>query len=200
MNASSSNFSSSVPPRKPAGAFPGDICIVGNGVIGKTAALALAQAGLRVTLLAPGQTGVAAAGGQDGWDVRVYAVNPIARDLLMSIRVWDALDAARVAVVDGMDVTGDDERHPGHLMFDAYSAHVDALAWIVEDRNLNAALDAALKFAPNARVVNGRAVSLRADEQSVSLQLEDGGVLEASLLLGADGGQSWVRGLSLIHI
>lgn len=172
--------------------YTGDICIVGNGVIGKTAALALAQAGLRVNLLAP-QVASTAVDEQDGWDVRVYAVNQIARDLLSSVKVWDALDTERVAAVEGMEVTGD-ARHPGRLSFDAYAAHVDALAWIVEDRHLNAALDAALKFASNVHVVNGRAVSLSADAQGVDLQLDNGDILGASLLIGADGGQSWVRG------
>jgi 2-octaprenylphenol hydroxylase len=174
-------------------AYAGDIGIVGNGVIGKTAALALAQAGLRVNLLMP-YIASTPAGEQDGWDVRVYAVNQIARDLLSSVKVWDALDAERVATVEGMEVTGDAGHHPGRLSFDAYAAHVDALAWIVEDRHLNMALDAALKFASNVHMVNGRAVSLVADAQGVDLQLDNGDILGASLLIGADGAQSWVRG------
>lgn len=197
MSAPSSHSSSIAVARKSGGTSVCDICIVGNGAIGKTAALALAQAGLRVTLLAPSQSlaPVAVRTGDDGnWDVRVYAVNQVARDLLTTVRVWNALDATRIAAVDGMSVTGDDEYHPGHLLFDAYSAHVGALAWIVEDRNLNAALDAALKFASNVQVVNGRASSFHADSQGVSLQLQDGAVINAQLLVGADGGQSWVRG------
>jgi len=195
MNAQPTNTSTATPARKAAQspAHASDICIVGNGVIGKTAALALAQAGLRVNLLTP-PSSTAPAGEQGSWDVRVYAVNQIARDLLSSIKVWDALEVARIAAVEGMDVTGDAEHRPGHLSFDAYSAHVDALAWIVEDRNLNAALDAALKFSSNVRVVNGRAVSLKADAHGVDVQLDNGDVLSASLLVGADGGQSWVRG------
>lgn len=176
-----------------------DICVVGHGVIGKTAALALAQAGLRVILLAPPLTSppLSPSDAPASWDVRVYAVNQVARDLLASLKVWDALDAERVAPVQGMEVTGDAEHHPGRLAFDAYAAHADALAWIVEDRHLHAALDAALKFAPNVRIIHARATSLQVDgaaTQNARLQLDNGEVLQAALLVGADGAQSWVRG------
>lgn len=168
-----------------------DICVIGNGVIGKAAALGFAQAGLHVTLLGPGlgdavQTTYPPA----QWDVRVYALNHVARDLLSSVKVWDALDAARVAAVDAMIVNGDQD---GRLGFDAYGARTDALAWIVEDRNLNAALDAALRFAPNIRLVSGRATQLHAGAEAAAVRLDGDDVFTASLVVGADGGQSWVR-------
>lgn len=167
-----------------------DICIVGNGAIGKIAALGLAQAGHSVTLLGP-----AAAPTPPGsaWDVRVYAINQVGQSLLSSVKVWEAMDAARIAAVEAMEVKGDDARHPGLLAFDAYSAHVGALAWIVEDSNLNQALDAALRFAPNVRSVTGRATSLQVDANQASISLAQGEVLQASLVIGADGAQSWVR-------
>lgn len=172
-----------------------DICIVGNGAIAKTAALGFAQAGHSVTLLVPpaGPAPAASAGGEPPWDVRVYAVNHTAHTLLSSLKVWDALDAARVAVVDTM-VVGGDGAQAGGLAFDAFGAHVGALAWIVEDRNLNQALDAALKFAPKVQIVSGRAASLSADDSGATVALDDGASVRASLVVGADGGQSWVRG------
>jgi 2-polyprenylphenol 6-hydroxylase len=106
--------------------------------------------------------------------------------------VWDALDAARVAAVDAMIVNGDGE-HAGRLAFDAYGARTGALAWIVEDGNLNAALDSALKFAPNTRLITGRATQLNLDGEAATVRLDNGDVIEAALLVGADGGQSWVR-------
>jgi ubiquinone biosynthesis UbiH/UbiF/VisC/COQ6 family hydroxylase len=169
-----------------------DVCIIGNGAIGKTSALAFAQAGFSVTLLAPAAaepTPVA-----QSWDVRVYALNHTAHDLLSSLRVWNALDLARVAPVDAMDVRGDGAPAAGRLVFDAYGARTGALAWIVEDANLNRALDAALRFAPNVRVVRGRATSLDASDDAARVALDNGEVLAASLVVGADGGQSWVRG------
>ena len=82
-----------------------DVCIIGDGAIGKAAALGFAQAGLKVTLLSPASAQAPAA--TDDWDVRVYAVNHIAHALLSSVKVWEALDASRLAPVDAMVVNGD---------------------------------------------------------------------------------------------
>ena len=172
-----------------------DICIVGNGAVGKAAALGLAQAGLRVMLLAPPARQAAADAAS--WDVRVYALNHTARRLLSSVRVWEAMDAERIAPVDNMTVLGDgapEQGGAGSLSFDAYGARTDALAWIVEDRNLDAALNAALRFAPNVKLVQGRATALSVSSEAATLALESGESIAAPLVVGADGGHSWVRG------
>lgn len=171
-----------------------DVCIVGNGAIAKTAALGLAQAGHSVTLLVPPARGAApAAGAERPWDVRVYALNHTAHELLSSLKVWGALDMERVAPVDSMVVHGDGEK-AGGLAFDAFGAHAGALAWIVEDSNLTQALDAALKFAPNVQLVTGRAEKLEERTDAATVRLDDGTVIQAELVLGADGRESWVRG------
>lgn len=182
-----------------------DICIVGDGAIAKTAALGLAQAGHRVVLLKPPARAAAAATdcaadagaaptlGEAPWDVRVYALNHTAHTLLDSLKVWGALDAARIAPVEAMVVNGDGQK-PGDLAFDAFGAHVGALAWIVEDRNLNQALDAALRFAAHIEVVEGRTTALAVRADGASVSLADGGAIDCQLIVGADGGGSWVRG------
>ena len=173
-----------------------DICIVGNGAIAKTAALGLSQAGHSVTLLVPParpDAPEASTGAEKPWDVRVYALNHTAHTLLSSLKVWGALDMARVAPVDAMDVQGDGEQG-GHLGLDAFGAHAGTLAWIVEDSNLNQALDAALRFAQNVETVTGRAGRIVSDTHGIEVELEDGKVLAAQLLVGADGRDSWVRG------
>lgn len=166
-----------------------EICIIGDGAIGKTAALAFAQAGLKVTLLRP-SAAMSSALAAGAWDARVYALNHTAHALLSSLKVWDALNVDRIAAVDTMAVNGD---AAGALSFDSYGARVGTLAWIVEDSNINQALDAALKFASNVHVVSGRANALRMESTGVVVQLENGDVLTADLVVGADGGQSWVR-------
>lgn len=167
-----------------------DVCIVGNGVIAKTAALGLAQAGHSVTLLAP--PAPAPTDTDPAWDVRVYALNHTAHTLLSALKVWGALDLARVAPVDTMQVHGDG-KNGGALAFDAFGAHVGTLAWIVEDRNLNQALDAALRFAPKVQLAHGRAACLSMTDSGANVRLDDGSVISSELVIGADGAQSWVR-------
>lgn len=168
-----------------------DICIVGDGAIGKVAALGFAQSGLKVALLRPVRA-TPVKSSDDAWDVRVYAINHTAHALLSSAKVWDALDMSRVAPVDSMAVQGDGA-HAGALGFDAYGARVGALAWIVEDSNLNQALDAALKFSSNVKMISGQATAIKLDAQAAHITLENGDMVSAELLVGADGGQSWVR-------
>ena len=113
------------PPTTSSAGVRSDVCIVGNGVIAKTAALGLAQAGHSVTLLAPAAG--PAVPDEASWDVRVYALNQTAHTLLSALKVWGALEMARVAPVDTMQVNGDG-KDAGALAFDAFGVHVGTLA------------------------------------------------------------------------
>src|SRR5260363_51722 len=82
-----------------------DASVVGGGIVGKTAALALARTGLRVALLARAPAPLPAnAAACDG---RVYAVSGGTQRLLERLRVWQALDRARLSPVYDMRVYGD---------------------------------------------------------------------------------------------
>lgn len=168
-----------------------NICVIGAGAVGKAAALAMARAGLSVVLVTPDAQPVNPAPLGD-WDVRVYALNHVAHSLLSSLKVWNAMDVSRIAPVDSMAVHGDGNA-AGNLGFDAYGARVDALAWIVEDGNLNRALDAALGFAANVQRVQGSAVHLDCTVDRAAVTLDSGKVIDCSLVVGADGAHSWVR-------
>lgn len=177
-----------------------DVCVIGNGVIGKTAALGLSQAGYKVCLLSPLRD-IAPLSTVEvpAWDTRVYAVNAVARKLLESVKIWDALDASRIAAIDGMVINGDGS-HAGQIMFDAYGAHRSSLAWIIEDNHLNRTLDAALQFAPNVQRMHGVGVQMRVDAQGARIDMSNADSITAALIVGADGANSWVRAQAEIDV
>lgn len=113
-----------------------DICIRGAGIVGRTLALLLARNNLRIALVAaPATTPLP--------DVRAYALNTVARDLLESVRCWP--DACAATAVHKMQVCGD---AGGQLDFDAKHYHAEALTWIVDVPVLEAKLAEAVKFQP----------------------------------------------------
>jgi ubiquinone biosynthesis UbiH/UbiF/VisC/COQ6 family hydroxylase len=164
-----------------------DAAVIGGGLVGKTAALALTQAGLRVALLAQPCAALAAG---TAFDSRVYALSSSSQALLERLRVWQALDLARLGPVYDMRVYGDAH---AELHFSAFQASVPQLAWIVESSVIERALDTALRFQPNLTWIDTRAQALDFTAESGSVGLANGNVIEADLVVGADGAHSWVR-------
>jgi 2-polyprenylphenol 6-hydroxylase len=164
-----------------------DAAVIGGGLVGKTAALALTQAGLRVALLAQACAPLPAGA---SFDSRVYALSSSSQALLERLRVWQALDLPRLGPVYDMRVYGDAH---AELHFSAFQASVPQLAWIVESSVIERALDAALRFQPNLTWIDSRAQALDFTPDSANVGLANGNVIEADLLVGADGAHSWVR-------
>jgi ubiquinone biosynthesis UbiH/UbiF/VisC/COQ6 family hydroxylase len=159
------------------------LAIAGGGPVGL--ALACACPGFDVRVVESGP----AAAPRDEFDVRVYALSPGTRDLLISIGAWQRLDASRVAPVRHMEVFGDGgaqlgfEPRPGA-----------ALAWIVEAGRLSRALEQQAEALAQVRIVRGReAIAFKASASGGSIELEGGERIEARLVVGADGPDSRLR-------
>lgn len=128
---------------KQADAVDFDVVVRGAGAVGMAAALALSRQGLQVGLVG-GSAGRAVPASTD---VRAYALNAASVALLQRLKVWDALPADARTPVHEMRVQGD---APGAVLaFSAYQQSVAELAWIVDAAELDAALRAAVRFAPH---------------------------------------------------
>lgn len=189
------------------------VAVVGGGIVGKACALMLAQQGMTVALIAPrsgppspgGQAGQPASagttanGGDPHWDSRVYAFSASSQSLLAQLRVWEALDPARVQPVRDMRVFGDasaaslSDPLDGDLHFSAYAASVPQLAWIVESGHVEQVLDTALRFQHQVHAFDASAERLDRDPDGITLTLASGTPVRASLAVGADGARSWLR-------
>ena len=131
-----------------------DVCVRGDGVVGRSLALLLANERLKVALVA------APAMASPAEDVRAYALNGAAKKLLESLRAWP--EAPFVTPVRDMQVwSGDASRSaaagesgapsaaaspPSQLDFSADSVALAALAWIVDVPALEQQLGQAVRF------------------------------------------------------
>ena len=126
---------------------PFDICIRGDGIVGRSLALLLARERLRVGLVsqtppAPQSDSAPAS------DVRAYALNAKSRTLLESLRCWP--DARHATEVLQMRVLGDDG---GEVNFSATELQVPGLTWIVDVPALEAQLAEAVRFQPQIELL-----------------------------------------------
>jgi len=125
------------------------------------------------------------------WDTRIYAISPTSQRFLERFGAWQRMDASRIQPVFRMDVAGDTS---GAIRLDAYEAGVSHLATIVESGRLQQALWQALQADGNVALHCPAAiVSIERQEQHTRLTLADGTLLQADLIVGADGATSRIR-------
>lgn len=114
-----------------------DVCIRGDGVVGRSLALLLARDGLRVAWVAKPKLSAVVA------DVRAYALNHQSRELLKSLRCWPT-EPASTPVLE-MRVSDD---ALATLNFSAAEQGEPALTWIVDVAALETLLEEAIRFQP----------------------------------------------------
>jgi ubiquinone biosynthesis UbiH/UbiF/VisC/COQ6 family hydroxylase len=165
-----------------------DVAIVGGGPVGGSLARALAPSGLSLVLVEARMPRPPPA---TGFDQRVYALNGHSRRFLESCGVWERLSPERIAPVREMRVFGDDL---SKIEFSAYRSGVAELAAIVEEANLQGALQAALAVQANLTLLSGvECVSACWDDAQATLSLSDARQIEARLVVAADGAESALR-------
>jgi 2-octaprenyl-6-methoxyphenol hydroxylase len=163
------------------------VVVVGAGLVGAATALALGRQGLRVALIEHQLPQIP----EDAWDTRIYAISPANQRFLERLGAWQRMDSARVQPVFRMDVAGDTR---GAMRLDAYEAGVSHLAAIVESGRLQHALWQAIEADGNVALHCPAMIeSLARGDAFTRLTLADGSVLEAELVVGADGAASRIR-------
>ena len=88
-----------------------DVVIVGAGLVGLSAAVALHQAGYSVVLV-DRQNPTKLASTDDTWDTRIYAISPRNAQWLASLGVWQRLPPTRICEIQSMDILGDTSQEP----------------------------------------------------------------------------------------
>lgn len=177
-----------------------DVAIVGAGLVGLAAALALHRAGFSVVLIDSknpaklvGNDAVRGAGIIDGnvWDTRIYAISPKNAQWLMRLGAWRLLNPARIGEMQAMEIFADTIQSP--LALSAEDASADNLGFIVESKALMQALLKQVNVLGIQTLFDSACETVSANQSKATLRLANNTTVESALLIAADGSQSWVR-------
>ncbi|WP_423290220.1 UbiH/UbiF/VisC/COQ6 family ubiquinone biosynthesis hydroxylase [Neotabrizicola sp. VNH66] len=169
-----------------------DVLIAGGGLNGPALALALAQGGLRVTVV---DARPAPARAEAGFDGRAYALAIASKRLLAGLGVWPQVaDRAQpILKIKASDGRAGEGPAPFFLTFDAQEIEEGPMGFMLEDRFLYASFLAAMEQAPGVTLLSGETVvAQEVDAQGVTVTLASGRSLRARLLVGCDGRGSGV--------
>ena len=167
-----------------------DIAIVGGGLNGPALALAAAQVGLRVIVLDATSHKPRKNAKFDG---RAYALALASKRLLAAVGVWenvaqDAEPMLNIRVSDGHAGVG---ASPFFMDFDHAELEEGPMGYMVEDRHLRYALQAAMQTSPLIEYrLATRVTGQSTGPEGVTLSLANNQKITTRLLVGADGRQS----------
>jgi 2-octaprenylphenol hydroxylase len=170
-----------------------DIIVVGAGLVGLSAAIALAKQCKKVVLVnaKPDKFEKTQA-----WDARIYALSPETETWLNALEVWPAVDASRVNAIDAMHLWGDEEA----VVLNCNDANLPKLGVIVENKNLMHALWQQINALGVTVITDSTCAFLENAEQHITLHLENKTKIVAKLIVAADGVNSWVRSQANIGV
>ena len=166
-----------------------DIAVVGGGMVGAAAALALRRAGFSTALLEARAPSPWLA--QDEVDLRVVGLAPSSIALLNELDVWTSIRDARACPYTHMHVW--DAQSGAAIDFNAADEGRDLLGYIVENNLVQWALWQSLEAAGVQRLCPATVKDFEVRTDRVVLDLADGENLSVRLLVAADGAGSPLR-------
>jgi 2-octaprenyl-6-methoxyphenol hydroxylase len=162
-----------------------EIAVVGGGLAGSVAALALARAGRKVVLLAPAS---------DEGDHRTTALMDQSIRFLERLGIWERIapHAAPLSVMQIIDATNRLLRAPT-AQFRALDLGLYAFGYNIPNHALSATLNEAVAAEANILRREIRVETYDLAAERAMLSLSDGSTLSVDLVIGADGRNSKAR-------
>jgi 2-octaprenylphenol hydroxylase len=167
-----------------------DIVVVGGGMVGATLACACAGRGLSIAVVESREPERSWPAGEA--DLRVSALNRASQRVLERVGAWDRIRELGASPYREMQVW--DAVGRGSIHFDSAELGEPDLGHIVENRVTQLALWERLEGAEDVTLICPAGVEdVALTPDSARLELDAGRRLEARLLVGADGRNSFVR-------
>lgn len=165
-----------------------DICVIGAGLVGKTAALKLAQNGSTVTLCAPKTISP---------DTRTTALLMDTVRFFEELRLWGKI-SQKAFPLKIMRIVDGSNRLIRTPQTDFRSSEIDleAFGYNLKNEDILEALDEAISALPNISQIEGSVTNINSQDSTETIHMEtDDGMktVITSFAVGADGRNSIVR-------
>lgn len=172
-----------------------DIVIAGGGMVGACLACALGNSPFRIAIVEGRRPQDVDVRYEDEADPRVSAITRASQRVFSSLGAWQGMADRRVSPFREMRVW--DAAGSGAIHFDSADIAEDTLGYIVENRVIQTALWERMRSFDNVEPICGATVSSLAFEtDAVRVGLADGRMIDAKLVVAADGADSRVRSLA----
>lgn len=163
-----------------------EIIMAGGGLVGNALAIALAQGGIRVTVIDPLPREQQVAAGFDG---RTSAISSGSVRILNHLGVWKHMVPQAQPI---HDIRVCDQDKPGFVHYSDKDVG-EPFGYILENQVIRRGLYAGLEGESNIRIIESKVTGYHADAVGATAELENGESITAPLLIAADGRFSKLR-------
>lgn len=167
-----------------------DVVIAGGGMVGLATAAALQGSGLRIAVIESRIPELTELTPEPA--LRVSAINAASERLLQHLGVWQDILALRASAYQGMEVWESDSF--GRIAFRAQEYGHTHLGHIIENRVIQLALwNKVSRQSEVTMIAPATFQQVAWGENEAFITLDNGQMLTARLVIGADGAHSWLR-------
>ena len=169
-----------------------DIIVIGSGIVGTTAALALAKnTSLSIAIL--DSQPISTEWQENKIDHRVSAISLASQRIFQRLAVWEKMTSEKcVSSYSHMHVW--EEKGKSAIDFDCAEVRERALGYIVEDSVMRTSLLEAVRACSNINLICPvKLVRLQQKPGCIELVTQNDDVYSGQLVIAADGANSWVR-------